>query len=335
MCQYFWATGDQEQALAAGHRALAFAETLRDVALQAIANLYLGQAYQTLGDIRPALECWRRSVTALEGALRWERLGLPYLPAVFARMALAWGLAEIGTLAEGTATAEEGVQIAEAADHPLSRIAAYNGVGWLSVLKGDLQQAIPVLERSMALSQEVNIPPWPAITSTLGAAYVLAGRIAEALPLLERAVDDADAMQLMAHQALWVTRLGEAALLRGRLEDASSLARHALSLARARKGRWHEAYALRLLADIAAHGEPREVEPAATHYRQALTLAEELDMRPLQAHCHRSLGTLYAATGQHEQARTELSTAIALYQDMDMTFWLPQTEAMLAQVEGR
>ena len=33
-------------------------------------------------------------------------------------------------------------------------------------------------------------------------------------------------------------------------------------------------------------------------------------MRPLQAHCHRGLGTLYAATGQREQARAALSTAI-------------------------
>jgi len=32
------------------------------------------------------------------------------------------------------------------------------------------------------------------------------------------------------------------------------------------------------------------------------------------------------------QARAELSAAIALYRAMDMTFWLPQTEAVLAQV---
>jgi hypothetical protein len=58
-------------------------------------------------------------------------------------------------------------------------------------------------------------------------------------------------------------------------------------------------------------------------------------MRPLQAHCHRGLGTLYAATDQREQAHVELSTAIAMYQTMEMTFWLPQTEAVLAQVGAR
>jgi hypothetical protein len=58
-------------------------------------------------------------------------------------------------------------------------------------------------------------------------------------------------------------------------------------------------------------------------------------MRPLTAHCHLGLDTLYAKIGQRDQARAELSTAIALYREMDMTFWLPQAEAALAQVEGR
>jgi len=71
---------------------------------------------------------------------------------------------------------------------------------------------------------------------------------------------------------------------------------------------------------------------AETHYCQALALAEALGMRPLQAHCHRSLGTLYTKTGRLEQARTELTAAIALYRTMEMTFWLTQTEAMLVQV---
>jgi hypothetical protein len=57
-------------------------------------------------------------------------------------------------------------------------------------------------------------------------------------------------------------------------------------------------------------------------------------MRPLQAHCHLGLGTLYAEIGWHEPARTELSIAIELYRSMDMTFWLPQAEAALAQVVG-
>ena len=53
-------------------------------------------------------------------------------------------------------------------------------------------------------------------------------------------------------------------------------------------------------------------------------------MRPLQAHCRRGLGTLYARRGQWAQARTELGAARDLYQAMAMTFWLPQVETVLA-----
>jgi hypothetical protein len=69
-------------------------------------------------------------------------------------------------------------------------------------------------------------------------------------------------------------------------------------------------------------------------YRQALALAEDLGMRPLQAHCYLGLGTLYAQTGQREQTRAALTSAIDLYRTMDMTFRLPQAEAALAQVNG-
>ena len=139
----------------------------------------------------------------------------------------------------------------------------------------------------------------------MGAAYTMGGRIADAMPLLTQA-----------------------------MEEARALAERALALARQHEERGNHAYALRLLGEIAARREPPERDQAEAHYRQALTQANELGMRPLQAHCHLGLGTLYATVGQREPARAELAAAIALYRPMAMTFWLPQTEAALAQVEG-
>jgi tetratricopeptide (TPR) repeat protein len=139
-------------------------------------------------------------------------------------------------------------------------------------------------------------------------------------------------MGQMGGQSLRAGYLGEAYLLAGRMEEAVQLAGRALDLARDHKERGSQAWALRLLGEIAAHQDPTEIEPAAHHYRQAFALAEELGMRPLQAHCHLGLGTLYAKAGQREQARAELSTAIEMYRAMEMTFWLPQVEAALAQV---
>jgi tetratricopeptide (TPR) repeat protein len=133
---------------------------------------------------------------------------------------------------------------------------------------------------------------------------------------------------------LLVAHLGEAYLLAGRIEDANQQARHALERSRDLKQRGHEAYALRLLGEIAVQRRPPDAESATAAYRQAMTLADELGMRPLTAHCHLGLGTLYAKTGRPEQARAELSAAMGLYRTMDMTFWLSRAEAMLTQVGG-
>jgi tetratricopeptide (TPR) repeat protein len=280
------------------------------------------------------VECYRKTVEYLHGELLHERFGMSGVVSVQSRSYLACILAEYGAFAEGREPAEEGVRIAEAVDHPYSRVIAYWAVGFRYLRKGELPQAIPVLERALDLAQVTHIRvavPW--VAAPLGGAYALAGRTAEALLLLEQAVEQAMAMHLMIDQALRIVWLGEAYLLAGRLSEAYTQAQRVLEFSRAHKERGHEAYALRLLGEVHARHDPPEVAAAATHNRRALALAEALGMRPLQAHCHLGLGTLYARSGQAEHARSELATAIALYRAMEMTFWLPQAEAALAQVE--
>jgi tetratricopeptide (TPR) repeat protein len=205
----------------------------------------------------------------------------------------------------------------------------------LSRRQGDLYRAIPVLERSLALYQSANILRlFPTAASVLGAAYALAGRAAEAYPLLDQVLDYVAPGRRVIFQAFVFTELSEALLLVGRVDEASTIARRLLELSRTHPGYGYQAHAYRLFGDVARHRDPLDVDQAAGHYRQALALAEEIGMRPLQAHCHLGLGTLYATTGQRQQAQAELSAAIALYRDMDMTFWLPQAEAALAAVEG-
>jgi len=336
LAQYLYGIGDYEPALASAQRALAIATGHGDIGLTSQAHLFLGIIFYAQGRYRQAIACLRKNVVALEGPLRYETLGQTGLPAVVSRAVLAWCAAELGAFAEGMAIGEEGVRIAEEAGQSFSLAWAYLGMGFLFLRKGDLSQAIPVLDRGLGLCQTYNISAvLPRIAAALGAAYTLAERFGDAIPLLEQVVERGASMRFMADYALQLAWLSEGYVLTGRLEDAYALAGRARDLSGVHREQGHEAWVLWLLGEIAAHWEPPQAAQAEAHYQQALALAEELGMRPLLAHCHLGLGTLYAATGQRQQARTELSTAIALYHDMEMTFWLPQTEAVLAQVEGR
>jgi tetratricopeptide (TPR) repeat protein len=331
-CRYM---GTYDQAIAAAQRALALATTGGDVVLQALANQRLGSAYLDQGDYRRAIDCFRQTVASLDGARRHERFGQPVLPAVNSCAWLAQCHAELGLFATGKAFGDEGLQIAEAVVHPGSLMFASWGTGLLSLRQGDLHRALPLLARAVDICHEADSPAlFPWIAAALGAAYTLSGRVADAVLLLIQALEQTIATDMVGWQALCCLPLGEAQMLAGRLEEAHALTDQALTLARAHQERGNEAYALRLLGDIHARRDPLESDAAAAYYRQALTLAEELGMRPLQAHCHLGLGALYVQTGRPEPARVALTAAIGLYRTMDMTFWLPQAEAALRQVSS-
>ena len=80
-------------------------------------------------------------------------------------------------------------------------------------------------------------------------------------------------------------------------------------------------------------GLRRRALSTENHYRQALTLAEELGMRPLIAHCHVGLGKLYRRTGIQQQAKEHLTTATAMMREMEMGLWLEKTEAELKALD--
>jgi tetratricopeptide (TPR) repeat protein len=188
----------------------------------------------------------------------------------------------------------------------------------------------------MGLCEDWHIPLFvPRQAAALGLAYVLEGRVAAGLALVEHGVEQQAARDRPRFLAPLVAWLSEAYLLAGRLEDAHQCAVQALDLARQYQQRGNQAWALWLLGESMARQASPEMGPAVGHYQQTLALANALGMRPLQAHCHRGLGMLYTRIGQQEQACTELSTAIEMYRAMDMTFWLPQTEAARAQMEGQ
>ncbi|MFQ5896837.1 MAG: AAA family ATPase [Candidatus Methylomirabilia bacterium] len=328
--QYFWMTGEPHRALESGQRALAIAANLGDFALQVETNLRLGQAYHALGDYRRAADVLRKNVESLEGDLVYERFGMPGVLSVTSRCVLVWCLAELGEFSEGVTRGEEGVRIAEAVDQPYSLVVAYFGAGLPRLHKGQLQQAVAVLERGLSLCEVANISLWfPRVASALGSAYALSGRIAEALSLLEQAVEKAASMRIMAWHSLLVAWLSEACLLAGRVDEAIRLAGRAVDLSRDDKAPGSQAWALRLLGEIASHRDPAEVEKTEDYYRQAMALADELGMRPLLARCRLGLGKLYRRAGNRLKAQEHLTSATGMLREMDMGFWLEQAEREL------
>jgi tetratricopeptide (TPR) repeat protein len=186
-----------------------------------------------------------------------------------------------------------------------------------------------VLERGLALCRSWNILDWsPTITSALAAAYARQGRLAEAITLHQRAAEE-EAREMQGTPANGVLRFGETYLLAARIDDARACAERALSLSRTAGERSSEARALRLLGEIDACGTLPDADQAERHFGEALAQGEELGLRPLAARCHLGLGALYARIGRPERSEGHLTTALTMFREMEMPYWIEQAEAEL------
>jgi len=325
---YFREIGEYDRAIDSGRRALSIAEAMGDLALQVPANHFLGQVCHDQGRYRQGSQFLRRNVKALAGDLSHERLGLPYVPSVHSRTWLVRCLAQLGEFAEGIAIGEAGVRIAESVDHPFSLTSAHWGLGGLYLGRGDLDRAIRVLERGFDLGRAWSIRILlPALASELGSAYALSGRLPRAVPLLEQAVEQHASIRGTVGLSTRLSALSQAYLLVGRFDDAATHARRALTLALDHKEQGNQAHALHLLGAIAANTDATDGPRAEVSCLQALALSQELEMQPLTAQCHRTLGMVYRRSGDSTKAMEHSSAAHALFSQMDMPFWLNQSEA--------
>jgi transcriptional regulator with AAA-type ATPase domain/tetratricopeptide (TPR) repeat protein len=328
MAQHFRIVGDPDLAIASGRRALAFARALDDFPLHVETNFRLGITYHGLGEYAQAVEVLSRNVELLDGDRVGERFGQPGMPSVISRAYLALSLAEQGEFTQGEARGREAVAIAERFGHLYSLSIALCGLGGVQLHRGDLAGASRTLQHGVDLCRRWDFSViFPLMASQLGYTYALAGRVADAMPLLHEAASARTA----SYQAIFQVWLGEAALLAERVDEAQQAAARGLDLARKRRERGHEAWALRLDARLAARAG--DLDAAETSYRQALDLGLQSGMRPVQALAHLGLAETFLAAGRRAEARDAAAAALRLAEALGMSFWGTAAEGVRRRAE--
>jgi class 3 adenylate cyclase/tetratricopeptide (TPR) repeat protein len=307
--------GDPGGALTLGERALDIAARLGDHRLHTLTTAYLGVAQHARGEYRDAVRRLTEAIAGLRAGALLEPLGLPGPAAVFFRAWLAGALTRLGQFSEGRRRALEALDIAATARQPLSLAVAHYSVGLLCLFRLDLPAAIRALEESLEQCLRWSLRAWfPNIASHLGFAYARSGRLEEGLDLLQQAVDR---MSSPYDASVEFAMFAQALVLAGRGDEARRHAAHALALAQSHQERGNEAVALCALGRVAAASDA-DVAEAARHYRAALTLATDLDMKPLAAECHAGLAELWAQTGDATAEAESRIAAEALRRTLDI-----------------
>ena len=329
---YHGLIGQHEHAITACQRALTLNH--EDKELNIVSHYYLGQSYLFTGQYDESIEVLGRVLGQVSNErYKFERFGTAVILSVICRVYMVQCLAQLGAFKEGLSIGRDAIQIAKEAVHPYSLAYATCSVGLLLLIKGDINEAIQILEDALQQCHQAEIRVlYPQIASYLGLAYALANRFGEAMPFMEKADEETRRIGRKAGQALRLVWHGFVSLLAGRVEEAKTQADRALQLSIETKERGHQAWALFLMNDIAARIDTKE--KTQKNYHQALALAKELKMNPLQAHCHLCLGDSYVMAGEIELARSEFTAAAKLYQSMDMTFWVERANEALSNARA-
>ena len=316
--------GEHQRALAASREAMEIATDLGDTSLRVEATYRLAQTQFAVGDFGQATVLFEQTVRTL--ANESVSRSLPPFFLAWPRAWLALTFSHLGHFSEALDHAAEALRIAESVEHPHTLIEAHGAVGGVSLERGELPTAVRVFEKAIALSRARGVTD-TNILSGLGHGYALSGRLSEALPLLEEAARSETSISAMASgQAVRMSRLAEAYLGAGRADEALERAHDAVELARAHDERANEAIGLRVLADILIRGARLEAPKAEECYAASLTVATELGMRPVVAHCHLGLGGLYRRVGDPERAREHIGQATSMYREMQMPYWLEHAD---------
>jgi class 3 adenylate cyclase/tetratricopeptide (TPR) repeat protein len=332
----FWnLEGNSERAVTSGKQALEYTEGPEQLDLSIVAHYFLGVAYHNLGFYSEANDELRTALAAI-GERRFDQFGTAGIVSVICKSWLVRGLAQLGRFEEAMPFLEQAIQTAIEREHPYSLVYAYYAAGVLFLIKGEFGDAIKRLESGLAVCEASNIVVQrPLVVSCLSDAYAYAGRFADAIERLEsesdhrKWIEGTGGQQLPFGKAMRMVWSSEAYLLTGRTNDAKALALHVLQVLRNGKDKGSEAWLLRILGDVDGRRTPFNAAQGLARYTAAFQLANELGMRPLQAHCYLGLGQLHACAEDFARARSELRKALELYQDLAMDFWLPSADAAL------
>ena len=318
---------DHHGSIEAGERALALATRAGDVALQIWTSVGMAREYFAVGDYQRGIERARTALAPLEATPAGPRLrNLP--PPVGSRTWLALCLASTGQFAEALTWAEAAMALAEREEAPLARVWASYTLGRIHCIRGHFGPALTFLERAASLLDRGRFPIYaPRVLASLGTVYTVTGRGKDGLALLERAATEGEADRVLYEHALVLVQLGEAHL-EASLEEAERRATDAFALAQRHGERGNEAWAVHLLSRVASARPSTHHDTALAHATRALSLAQDLGMRPLIAHCHRGLGQIQRGAGRRpEQAHEHLATAATMYREMAMSHWLEPAPA--------
>ena len=299
-----------------------------DVRTRSYAQFIIGHACRELGRITEAVQGFGTGIALFDSLERYgQEPGLVFPIYVSLRAWCSEAQATLGDFDQALESARQALRVATDIHHVNSLCVASAYLGYVHVLRGEFESSVPLLERALAITSEQNLPRRADEASPyLAYALVLLGKSQECLQCLARTVPSSTGAKPPWHG--YGAMRARAYLAADCRDEAYGEIRHGLVAATERNARGYRGPLLRLEAELLAQADPAG---ARQRFEEALALGGELGMRPLVADCYVGLAKVTRRSGKSDDAEHHFQTAITLYREMGMTYWLEKAEVEMRE----
>ena len=214
-----------------------------------------------------------------------------------------------------------------ASESPLAKISIGSAEAELARRDKRFDEALELLAQGAALSHELGLEIMLTInTQHVAAVRRAQGRLDEAAATYRRAVDRLEELGQTSFRSTTLINLGEILYELGEGEEAGRLALEGEQLGAAEdvvNFAFGRALRAQIAADAGLHDEAESLARAAIDY------AYKTDFPGVHGDTHRALGYVLAKAGGSDEARTELTRALELYERYGYRVDAERTQALL------
>jgi class 3 adenylate cyclase/tetratricopeptide (TPR) repeat protein len=294
--------GRYREALVMGEQALEIAEKQDDRALSIASQMYIARATLSCGEYETAIGLLSTVLGSLQERTFDDFLGLTVLPSAWVGSTRATALAELGRFAEADSQIRDAVRWADVSEQPDSILWAHRGLGLVALARGDADEAVRTFDRVLRLCRAHDLDAYESrVMAGLGIAKARTGAVTEGVSLLENAVALDSASEPRTTSSATVIALAEAYFHAGELTRGLATANEAVDRATEREEQGAAAYARWIVAMISLAAS-EDFSAAEMAFETAASIASDLRLKPLLAHCHLGLATVYVRQGRRGEA---------------------------------
>ena len=279
-----WRIGEHAGAMEAAQAASSVAQRIADPALIFASLHHIGIVLHETGAFKESIEIHEKCLALETPELDAKRAGWAAYPTVVLRTFLADSLIDVGDMDRAELMAVEASRRVQLVNHFYSRANITHVLARLRTAQGRHQEALSLLRECWQTCLDLEIVQmYPIYAARMGEAYLAAGDIKAAIDILS----EPERLNPLGENAwgwgsLFLAQ-GEAFLAAGSQAEARAAGERALALAEKRGEPPQQAYALKLLGDVALI--EGDMFKARTYFERAYELATKCGMRPLMALC--------------------------------------------------